>query len=214
MSPHPCCRAGGAAATASQTNAAPVRFIRRIRNAAGWIAWNSNETTVNAKNNGNPGEDSRFAEYNSMDLSGNSISITGRVSWSHQLTASQAADYTLLNIFADNPDTWFGLGYSGVAQAGYMLAGVVVATQLGISATVLYLIAYVIMNLAAFAVIYAQEVELGHDRISGLAGQALKRLPEVIDVVPAETRLPALLDKAKPPAVGALGRAALRGEPN
>lgn len=38
MSPHPCCRAGGAAATASQTNAAPVRFIRRIRNAAGWIA--------------------------------------------------------------------------------------------------------------------------------------------------------------------------------
>jgi len=85
-------------------------------NAAGWIAWNSNETTVNAKNNGNPGEDSRFAEYNSMDLSGNSISITGRVSWSHQLTASQAADYTLLNIFADNPDTWFGLGYSGVAD--------------------------------------------------------------------------------------------------
>ena len=49
------------------------------------------------------------------------------------------------------------LGYSGVAQAGYMLAGVVVATQLGVSATVLYLIAYLIMNLAAFAVVIAQE---------------------------------------------------------
>ena len=45
------------------------------------------------------------------------------------------------------------LGYSGVAQAGYMLSGVVVGTQLGISATVLYLIAYLLMNLAAFAVI-------------------------------------------------------------
>ena len=31
------------------------------------------------------------------------------------------------------------LGYSGVAQAGYMLAGVVVGTQLGVEATVLYL---------------------------------------------------------------------------
>ena len=40
------------------------------------------------------------------------------------------------------------LGYSGVAQAGYMLAGVVVGTQLGIQATVLYLIAYLVMNLA------------------------------------------------------------------
>jgi hypothetical protein len=38
MSPHACCRLGGAAITASQTNAAPAGFIRRIRNAAGWIA--------------------------------------------------------------------------------------------------------------------------------------------------------------------------------
>src|SRR6202012_2379354 len=43
-------------------------------------------------------------------------------------------------------------------------------TKLGVSATVLYLIAYLFMNLAAFAVVIAQEAELGHDRISGLAG--------------------------------------------
>ncbi|HEY5390150.1 MAG TPA: NADH-quinone oxidoreductase subunit N, partial [Solirubrobacteraceae bacterium] len=41
------------------------------------------------------------------------------------------------------------LGYSSVAQAGYMLAGVVVATQLGVDATVLYLIFYLLMNMAA-----------------------------------------------------------------
>ncbi len=51
------------------------------------------------------------------------------------------------------------LGYSGVAQAGYMLTGVVVGTQLGIQATVLYLLAYLGMNLAPFAVIVAAERE-------------------------------------------------------
>src|SRR5437660_7592506 len=64
------------------------------------------------------------------------------------------------------------LGYSGVAQAGYMLTGVVVGTQLGIQATVLYLFAYLGMNLAAFAVIVAAErerPEIGDD-IVGLAG--------------------------------------------
>ena len=49
------------------------------------------------------------------------------------------------------------LGYSGVAQAGYMLGGVVVGTQLGVEATVLYLPFYLAMNLAAFAVIVAVE---------------------------------------------------------
>jgi NADH-quinone oxidoreductase subunit N len=63
------------------------------------------------------------------------------------------------------------LGYSSVAQAGYMLAGVVVATQLGVNATVLYLIVYLMMNLAAFAVIVAvQYVRSDGDELSGLSG--------------------------------------------
>jgi NADH-quinone oxidoreductase subunit N len=63
------------------------------------------------------------------------------------------------------------LGYSGVAQAGYMLGGVVVGSQLGIQATVLYLMAYLAMNLAAFGVVVAVEQEGGAgDDISGLVG--------------------------------------------
>jgi NADH-quinone oxidoreductase subunit N len=63
------------------------------------------------------------------------------------------------------------LGYSSVAQAGYMLAGVVVATRLGVDATVLYLAVYLFMNLAAFAVIVAAQSEREDgDEISGLAG--------------------------------------------
>ncbi len=51
------------------------------------------------------------------------------------------------------------LGYSGIAQAGYMLGGIVVASEAGISALVFYLAAYAFMNLAAFAVIVARERE-------------------------------------------------------
>ena len=63
------------------------------------------------------------------------------------------------------------LGYSSVGQAGYMLAGVVVATKLGADATVLYLIVYLLMNVAAFAVIVATQNERADgDELSGIAG--------------------------------------------
>ena len=63
------------------------------------------------------------------------------------------------------------LAYSGVAQAGYLLTGVVVATQLGVQATVFYLAVYLAMNLAAFAVVMVREREtpLG-DSIDAVAG--------------------------------------------
>jgi NADH-quinone oxidoreductase subunit N len=63
------------------------------------------------------------------------------------------------------------LAYSSVAQAGYMLAGVLVSTKLGVAATVFYLFVYTLMNLAAFAVIVARERETGlGDDISTLYG--------------------------------------------
>ena len=49
------------------------------------------------------------------------------------------------------------LAWSGVAQAGYLLAGVVVGTRLGLQAVCFYLIAYLFMNVAAFAVVAARE---------------------------------------------------------
>jgi NADH-quinone oxidoreductase subunit N len=55
------------------------------------------------------------------------------------------------------------MGYSGVAQAGYLLTGVVVGSRLGVQATMLYLMGYFAMNLAPFAVIVAEE----HERPDG-----------------------------------------------
>ncbi len=68
------------------------------------------------------------------------------------------------------------LAYSSVAQAGYMLAGVVVASRLGVQATVFYLAVYLPMNMAAFAVIVARERETGlGDSIAALAGLGRER---------------------------------------
>jgi NADH-quinone oxidoreductase subunit N len=63
------------------------------------------------------------------------------------------------------------LAWSGVAQAGYMLAGVVVGTRLGLRATVFYLAVYLMMNVAAFAVVIARERRSEHgDDIASLEG--------------------------------------------
>jgi NADH-quinone oxidoreductase subunit N len=63
------------------------------------------------------------------------------------------------------------LGYSGVAQAGYMLAGIVVATETGLEALVFYLAAYCLMNLAIFVVVVVRERETERrDDVSALDG--------------------------------------------
>jgi NADH-quinone oxidoreductase subunit N len=63
------------------------------------------------------------------------------------------------------------LAWSGVAQAGYLLAGVVVGNELGLRATVFYLAVYLLMNTAAFAVVIARErVDERGDDIDALEG--------------------------------------------
>ena len=68
------------------------------------------------------------------------------------------------------------LGYSGVAQAGYMLGGLVVASEAGVNALVFYLVAYTFMNLAAFAVIVARERETPYgDHVRAVEGLGWER---------------------------------------
>ena len=68
------------------------------------------------------------------------------------------------------------LAWSSVGQAGYLLAGVVVATQLGVRATIFYLAVYLAMNLAAFAVVLARERETdAGDDISAFEGLGQSR---------------------------------------
>jgi len=92
--------------------------------------------------------------------------------WKPALAAIAVASIAIGNIGALGQDSTKRLmGYSGIAQAGYMLAGVVVATETGLKALVFYLAAYTLMNLAIFAVIVARERETDRgDDIEALAG--------------------------------------------
>ena len=68
------------------------------------------------------------------------------------------------------------LGYSGVAQAGYILGGIVVASEAGVNAMVFYLAGYAFMNLAAFAVVVARERETPYgDDIRSVQGLGRER---------------------------------------
>ncbi len=68
------------------------------------------------------------------------------------------------------------LGYSSVAQAGYMMVAVVAASEAGVNALVFYLAGYALMNLAAFAVITIRERETAFgDDIRSVEGLARER---------------------------------------
>src|SRR5262245_29430906 len=92
--------------------------------------------------------------------------------WKPALAALAVISIAVGNVGALGQDSLKRLmGYSGIAQAGYMLAGVVVATEKGLEALVFYLAAYTLMNLAVFAVVVARERETDRgDDIEALAG--------------------------------------------
>ncbi|MFP5362056.1 MAG: NADH-quinone oxidoreductase subunit N [Thermoleophilia bacterium] len=98
--------------------------------------------------------------------------IEAAIDWAPPLAALAAITIVVGNVGALGQSSLKRLlAYSSVAQAGYMLAGVVVASRLGLQATVFYIAVYLVMNLAAFAVIVAREREtpLGDD-IASLNG--------------------------------------------
>jgi NADH-quinone oxidoreductase subunit N len=80
--------------------------------------------------------------------------------WQPALAALAAVTIIVGNVGALGQDSLKRLlGYSGVAQAGYMMVGLVAANEAGISALVFYLVAYALANLPAFAVIAVRERE-------------------------------------------------------
>ena len=97
---------------------------------------------------------------------------TNQVEWGPALAALALATILIGNVGAIGQRSLKRLlAWSGVAQAGYLLAGVVVGTRLGLQATAFYLATYLVMNMAAFAVVVAREraSERGDD-ISSVEG--------------------------------------------
>ncbi len=62
------------------------------------------------------------------------------------------------------------LAYSSIGQAGFVMIGLVCGTEDGFAAMVLYMAAYLFMNLGAFACIILFSLRTGSDRIADFAG--------------------------------------------
>jgi NADH-quinone oxidoreductase subunit N len=103
--------------------------------------------------------------------------IDASLDWAPLLAAISAITIVVGNVGALGQSSLKRmLGWSGVAQGGYMLAGVVVASTLGVEATVYYLAVYTFMNVAAFAVVAARERETGlGDDMAALSGIGASR---------------------------------------
>jgi NADH-quinone oxidoreductase subunit N len=100
--------------------------------------------------------------------------------WQPALAALAAVSIVIGNVGALGQNSLKRLlGYSGVAQAGYMLVGVAAATEAGVSALIFYLAGYALMNLPAFAVITIRERETPYgDDIRAVEGLGRER-PEL-----------------------------------
>src|SRR5215212_4682590 len=98
--------------------------------------------------------------------------ITDQTNWAPALFALAVTTILVGNVGAIAQDSLKRmLAWSGVAQAGYLLAGVLVGTRLGLQATVFYLGVYLLMNVAAFAVVTARQRVSEHgDSIRSLDG--------------------------------------------
>jgi NADH-quinone oxidoreductase subunit N len=97
--------------------------------------------------------------------------------WRPALAALAVISIVVGNVGAIGQDSLKRLlGYSGVAQAGYMLVGVIAFSEAGTNALVFYLAAYALMNLAAFAVIVLRERQTPHgDSMASIAGLSAER---------------------------------------
>ncbi|HEX9413719.1 MAG TPA: proton-conducting transporter membrane subunit, partial [Ktedonobacterales bacterium] len=95
--------------------------------------------------------------------------------------------------------------YSSVAQAGYLLIGIAVATRLGFSAVLVYLTAYTTMNLGAFGVVLVLERREGQGTALGDYFGLARRRPWLAGVMAI-----CLLSLAGiPPLVGFFGKFAV-----
>ena len=96
--------------------------------------------------------------------------------WSELVSVIAIVTMTAGNILAINQeDIKRMLGYSSIAQAGYMLIGFVVGTALGIQGVMYYILAYILMNLGAFGCVVLISNTIKSDRIEEYSGLSRRK---------------------------------------
>lgn len=91
--------------------------------------------------------------------------------WSYLLAALSILTMTVGNVVAiSQTNIKRLLGYSSIAQAGYILMGLAVSNEIGIAGVLIYLAAYLFTNLGAFLCVIAAANHLGSDEVDAYAG--------------------------------------------
>ena len=91
--------------------------------------------------------------------------------WAIIVSALSVASMTFGNLQAINQkDIKRLLAYSSIAQAGYILIGVVTLSAFGTTGVVFYLLVYLVTNMAAFGIVTIIGRELGSDDIKDYSG--------------------------------------------
>ena len=109
----------------------------------------------------------------SRAVSGGDWAFVSGVEWPHVLLFVSMITMTLGNLCALNQKNLKRmLAYSGIAHAGYMLMGLAVLTNDGLSAILFYVVVYLIMNLGAFLVVGMVANVTGDEEIESYRGLA------------------------------------------
>jgi NADH-quinone oxidoreductase subunit N len=91
--------------------------------------------------------------------------------WYYILWALAAVSITVGNLFAlRQKDIKRFFAFSSISQAGYVALGLMSGTAQGMTATIYYVLIYIVSNLAAFGVIAAVENHIGKTSISAFNG--------------------------------------------
>jgi proton-translocating NADH-quinone oxidoreductase chain N len=91
--------------------------------------------------------------------------------WTTLIAALAVATMTVGNVVAMvQTNIKRMLAYSSIAQAGYVLIGIAAGSERGLSATIFYLAAYTVTNLAAFGAVIGITRVIGSERISDMRG--------------------------------------------
>lgn len=95
--------------------------------------------------------------------------------WGYLIAALSMLTMTIGNVVAiSQTNIKRLLGYSSIAQAGYILMGLAVSNQTGITGILIYLVAYAFTNLGAFLCVIAASNHFGSDQIEAYAGLSQK----------------------------------------
>lgn len=93
--------------------------------------------------------------------------------WGAIIAAISVASMTLGNLLAlAQKNIKRMLAYSSIAHAGYALIGLVAISRIGLSSMVLYLIVYLVTNLAAFGIVSTYGRTVGSDDMSAYYGMS------------------------------------------